>query len=246
MHDYTNLGWPEAPFGADQRPFGLPSDILAAFAVEWAARRDERPVPVGVAAVCLRVRRHGPAQLVDAGNLSIGFRATVIENTTEVPNLLALLDRALTRARRHATILAGHHLDSDLNRMTGLCTVPLRGVAGVLTGWANRDTRERGMALMVDTDVEARPLAAHLDVPLDPLPVPLPDTPTCCAAVAQTVLTRGLAIGLTAAVYAGRYQWEGTFPLSDVIDREAWDILGQERQDHAAGGPPRAPGRGGD
>ena len=246
MRDYTNLGWPEAPFGADQRPFGLPSDMLAAFAVEWAEQPEGGPVPVGVATVYLRVRRHGPAQPVDPRALSIGFRATVIENTTEVPELLALADRALTRSRRHARIVAGHRLDGDLSRIAGLCTVPLRGVAGVRTGWANRETRERGMALMVDTDVEARPLAAHLDVPLDPLPVPLPDTPTCCAAVAQTVLTRGLAIGLTAAVYAGRYQWEGTFPLSDVIDREAWDILGQERQDHAAGGPPRAPGRGGD
>ena len=150
---------------------------------------------------------------------------------------MALLDRALTRARRHATILAGHHLDSDLNRMTGLCTVPLRGVAGVLTGWANRDTRERGMALMVDTDTEARPVTDGLDMPLDPLPVPLPDTPICCAAVAQAVLARGLAIGLAAAVYAGRCRWEGMFPVFNVIDREAWDILGQERQGYPARRP---------
>ena len=74
MRDYTNLQWPEAPFGAEQRPFGRRSPMLAAFALDWANPEDARPLPVAAATVYLRVRRHGPHGISDNG-LSIGFRA---------------------------------------------------------------------------------------------------------------------------------------------------------------------------
>jgi hypothetical protein len=82
---------------------------------------------------------------------------------------------------------------------------------------------------MVDTDAEARTVGAALNMPLDPLPVPMPATPACCASVARTVLTRCLAVGLTAAVYAGRYQWEGTFRIGDAIDRAACRPVRRDR-----------------
>jgi hypothetical protein len=239
VRDFTNLQWPEAPFGAEQRPFGRHTDMLAAFAVDWADRPDAQPLPVGATTVYLRVRKHGSAVDISSDTLSIGFRANVIENTAEVPDLLALVDRALTRARRHAVIVAGHRLDGDLSRMAALSIVPMRGAAGVLAAWANRSNRERGVALMVDTDAEARTVGAALDMPLDPLPAPAPDSSACCATVARTILARCLAIGLTAAVYAGRYQWEGTFPIGDAIDRAAWDLCdaGDAAADNTAGRP---------
>ncbi len=220
MRDFTNLQWPEAPFGAEQRPFGKHTDMLAAFAVEWADRPDAQPLSVAAATVYLRVRKHGALD-IDPDTLSIGFRVTVIDRAADVPDLLALVDRALTRARRHAVIVAGHRLDSDLSRMAALSSVPMRGAAGVLAAWANRSNRERGIALMVDTDAEARTVGVALDTPL----APLPDSSACCASVARTALARCLAVGLTAAVYAGRYHWEGAFPISDAIDRAAWDVL---------------------
>jgi hypothetical protein len=155
VRDVTNLQWPEAPFGADQRPFGHRTDMLAAFAVEWADRLDAEPLPVAAATAYLRVRKHGNPYDIHPGTLSIGFRATAIDEPRDVPDLLAVVDRAFTRARRHATILAGHRLDQDLIRMTILSPVPLRGVAGVRAGWANRATRERGTALMLDTALDA-------------------------------------------------------------------------------------------
>lgn len=234
MREVTNLQWPEAPFGAERRPFGKHTDMLAAFAVEWADRPDAEPLPVGAATVYLRVRKHSSALDIGPDTLPIGFRAAVIDNAADVPDLLALVDRALTRARRHAVIVAGHRLDSDLNRMTALSSVPMRGAAGILAAWADRNNQERGVAVMVDTDAEARTVGAALDMPLDPLPVPTPDTPACCASVARTVLARCLAVGLTAAVYAGRYRWEGTFPIGDTIDRAAWDILSETGSGTAA------------
>jgi hypothetical protein len=234
VREVTNLQWPEAPFGADQRPFGRHADLLAAFALQWADRPAAGPLLVAAATVYLRVRKHGSAIAVGPDALSIGFRANVVEDPADVPALIGLVDRALTRARRHAVIVAGHRLDGDLSRVTGLSRVPLRGAAGVLAAWANRGARERGLALMVDTDVEARTCGAALDLPLDPLTAPMPDRPACCAGVARAVLTRCLAVGLTAAVDAGRYQWVGTFPVSVAIDRAAWDVLSDTSNGRAA------------
>lgn len=225
MRDFTNLGWPEAPFGADQRPFGRRSDMLAAFAFEWANRRADDTLPVGAAVIYLCVRKRGSAEDIRAGTVSIGFRATVVDCMSEAPALLALVDRALTRARRHAAIVAGHRLDDDLTRMTALSTTPLRGAAGVLAAWADRTKRERGLALMVDTYVEASATGADLDATGQPRPTPMQDSAERRVAVACTVLERCLAIGLTAAVYTGRYRWDGTFPVGETIDCVAWDVL---------------------
>ncbi|MDQ7905970.1 hypothetical protein RB614_15770 [Phytohabitans sp. ZYX-F-186] len=248
MRDYTNLQWPEAPFGAEQRPFGQHHDMLAAFAVDWTSL-DAGLLPVAAATVYLRVRRHGTAAQAGEQSLSIGFRATVIEEPAEAPHLLTLTDRALTRARRHAVILAGHHLDNDLTCMGALSTTPLRGAAGVLAAWANRTVKERGVALMIDTAAEARTTGVELDMPLDPVPESVPDCPGCAARLARCVLARCLAVGLTAAVHAGRYRWEGTFHVGDAIDRAAWDLLSANFDDaghqhrhqttHRAATPPR-------
>jgi hypothetical protein len=226
VREYTNLQWPETPFGADQRPFGRHRDMLAAFALAWASQPAGAPLPVAAATVYLGVRRHGSAYEVGEENLSIGFRAAVIENLVEIPELLALTDRALTRARRHAAILAGHHLGDELTRMAALSAVPLRGAAGVLAGWATRAVKGRGMATMVDTAIEAGDAGADVGMSLDPVHQPIPECAQCAADTGRHVLGRGLAIGLTAAVHAGRYRWEGRFRVTEAIDRAAWDVLG--------------------
>jgi hypothetical protein len=225
VRDFTNLAWPEVPFGADQRPFGAASDMLAAATVEWAPQRDGEPVPVAVTTVYLRARRHGSVHEVDDDSLAVGFRATVAERPGDLPALVGVLDRALTRARRHAIILAGHRLDADLSRLQELSEVPLRGADGVIRAWAQRDTRERGVALMIDTAVEAHPVADALGFTLAALPAPIPNTPSCAGALAREALARCLAVGLTAAVHAGRYRWEGSLRLGHVIDRNGWDLF---------------------
>jgi hypothetical protein len=68
----------------------------------------------------LRVRRHGTDQPIGDDTLSLGFRATVMDESADLPELLAVVDRALTRARRHATIVTGHALCEDLAQMMAL------------------------------------------------------------------------------------------------------------------------------
>lgn len=225
MREYTNLHWPQTPFGAEQRPFGRHWDMLTACTVAWTGRLGVGALPVASAAVYLRVRRHGPAQLVTDDTLSIGFRTVVIEDAAEVPHLLTVTDQELTGARRLGVVLAGHRLDAELTRMSTLSGVPLRGAAEVLSAWANRSVKQRGMAVMVDTAAEAATTGAELGMPVQPVPEVMPDCPACTAQVARRALGRCLAVGLTAAAYTGRYVWDGTFRVADAIDQAGWDVL---------------------
>jgi hypothetical protein len=225
VHDITNLQWPEAPFGAEQRPFGRPRDLLTAVAVDWAPQPGGDPVPSAAASVYLGVRRQGSAYEISTDTLSIGYRVTLLDEPGELPELLAVVDRTLTRARRHAAILAGHNLGADLARLLDRSAAPLRGASGVIEAWGDRTVKGRGMARMVDTADEARATGAALDMTLAAQAVALPTSPVDTAGLARAVLARALAIGLTAAVHAGRYHWEGTFRVVELVDRETWDLL---------------------
>lgn len=225
MREYTNLQWPETPFGAEQRPFGRHWDMLTACTVEWTGHVADDAFPVASAAVYLRVRKHGAAHLITDDTLSIGFRTVVIDELAEVPDLLRLTDRELTGARRLAVILAGHRLGPDATRINALSAVPLRGATEVLSAWADRTVKQRGLADMVDTAFEASATGAELDIQLEPVPERVPDCPGCATEVARRALARCLAVGLTAAVHTERYVWEGTFRVADAIDRAAWDVL---------------------
>ena len=171
------------------------------------------------------MRRRGSSYQVSDDTLSIGFRTTVIEDRAEVPDLLTLADRALTRARRHAAIMAGHWLRADLARLKALSTVPLRGVDGVLSAWVDQTEKQRGVAVMIDTGSEAHKTGADLGVSLEPVSARVPDCFGCAAEVARLALARCLAVGLTAALQASRYTWEGTFRVAEAIERAGWDVL---------------------
>jgi hypothetical protein len=225
VYEYTNLQWPETPFGAEQRPFGRHWDMLTACTVEWTGPLVEEAFPVASAAVYVRVRKRGAAHRVADDTLSIGFRAVVIGDAAQTRDLLRLSDRELIGARRLGVVLAGHRLGRELSRMSALSPVPLRGAAEVSSTWADRKVKQRGMAVMVDTAIEASATGAELDTRLEPNPEPVPDSSVRAAEVARRALTRCLAVGLTAAVYAGRYVWQGPFHVADAIDRTAWDVL---------------------
>ncbi len=227
MRDATNLAWPEAPFGAAHRPFGQRPDLLTALALDWADTTEpasQHSFPIAAATVYLRVRRHGAPLEIDPDTLDVGFRVSVVDTPAEVGDLIALVDRALARARRHAVILAGHRLDHDLTRLTAISMVPLRGAAEVLAAWADRTVAERGMALMVDTDVEAA-ASADLTTASGSPPASRPSDDAWRADTARQALARCLAIGLTTAAHTGRYHWSGSMPIDPIIDRIGWDLL---------------------
>jgi hypothetical protein len=112
MRDFTNMAWPEGPFGADQRPFGRRERILMALALEL----DDDATLLAAATVYLRTHRTRVVE-VRPDTLNVGFRVTVDDTPRDGPALLDIVDRALVRGRRHAAVLAGYALGRDLARL---------------------------------------------------------------------------------------------------------------------------------
>jgi len=220
MRDLTNLSWPEAPFGAAQRPFGQDARLVAAVTFVWASAADGGRMPTGTAVSYLHVRRTGTLHIGDTG-YSFGFRATVVDDQAEVPELVTLSDRALVRARRHAVVLAGHDLDRDLERLPGWSQQRLAGVTGVREAWGDRMVKGRGLAQMFDTQLDRTDVAVCLDPPLDQ-----DNAPTDGLGLVE----RSLAIGLAAACRLGLLAWGGSFRVREAVAEAAWDLVDQADQ----------------
>jgi hypothetical protein len=227
MRDYTNLNWPDGPFGAEFRPFGRPSKLLTAVAIGWTSTGAYRAVSVPVAAcsVYLRIRA---AQTLDVSGdtLAVGFRVTVVEAQEDTEDQLGVVDRCLIGARRHAAILAGQYLERDLDRLDQVANRRLPGVIGVREAWAARSVKGRGLATMIDTGLDLTGQSLPLDAPLDlPQVMTIPETAADASRVAQHALQCCLAIGLTAAAHAGRMTWTHTFPVVAAVSTTAWDVF---------------------
>jgi len=225
VRSFTNLSWPDGPYGSEFRPFGKREHLLTAVAVDWTYTPET--VPVSVSVVYLRVR---PATKldVDERSLTIGFHTTAIEAGHETQVQLAHLDKVLIGARRHATILASHRFQDDLTQALKLTDHRLPGVQGVSEAWTDRQAKGRGIAHMVDTCLDVpdseRP---ELHVSLDPLLI-VDDGQMgydLAAVIAVRSLARCLAIGLTAAVHTGRFRWTGTFSAQSAVAENAWDVF---------------------
>lgn len=192
-----------------------------AVALEWDSRE---PVtgPIAVATVYLRTHR---TQVVDvrSDTLNVGFRSTVAEVPSDEIALVEIVDRALVRGRRHAVVLAGHGLDRELARLPTPAGRRLPGVLGVSEMWAGREARQRGTAVMVDTERDVRPGSAQVDVALQPAPrhqgAQEPDVLAACG------LARCTAIALVAAAHVGAYRWTDRFAVRQAVEAVAWDRM---------------------
>jgi hypothetical protein len=227
MREFTNLLWPEEPFGADLRPFGNPTPMVAAFAVDWAT--DGRPAAAAVA--YLRGKRAGTVE-VSAATLNPGFVAVVPETDGDVGAIADWFDRALVRARVKAHLLAGHDLQDTLTPMKKLVDVPMAGVTGVANCWADRPATARTakVARMLDTALDlpdpleaAARLGTTILGPVEPIIWPRgtheqSHTAFRCAA-------RALAIGLAAARHTGSYRWADELNVPTALAHAAWDIF---------------------
>ncbi|WP_239312301.1 hypothetical protein [Frankia sp. Cj3] len=233
MREATNLGWADTPFGAARRPFAERMSLLAAFTVVG----DEGAPPAAAAAVYLRLPRR-PMTVTDT-TLRFGFHAVAIDDPSEIPAVVALVDAQLVQARRRAAILAGHRLADELASLAAAAGGrPLRGITAVAACWRANDT-ERGVARLLDTAHGPHPAAlpavcaGHQLTGLSPDPdrpgphpgrtgpvgpAPVPD-------LLRHTMIRALAIALIAARTSGHYQWHNDLHLGDIIEAEAWDQI---------------------
>jgi len=147
MPSYTNMAWPEDPYGTGQLWRQEPS-LLAGFAVRWAA--DAEPAtPASYAVVYLRVHRTRPVGLT--GGVSFGFRAVAAATEGDVPELVRLLDLDALRARRLAKIVTGCRLGRDLHDMGAFVTGDAgRGLLGLAAAWDDPEGGNPGLARVLD------------------------------------------------------------------------------------------------
>lgn len=220
MPEFTNLAWPDTPFGAQQRPYGRRSHMVCAVDVTWPPA--DRPQDAGrqLACVALVYLRVEPARTmrVEPATLPVGFRAAVRSEGDDPAELLGVLDGALVGALRHARVLAGRQLGPSLARLDALAPGRRRGITSTFAAWGARAEDVRGRARLRDTADQAT------SSPVDPRPRAAPqiDGPV---GEARDAVTSCLAIALTAAAHEGLLAWDGRFSAGEAVDAAGWDVL---------------------
>lgn len=250
MRELTNLGWPDTPYGADERPVAKRVHLLTGMAMHFADGGQDT-APVSAAAVFLPVHRTRQTTIAPE-TLHFGFRLAVADHPGDGPELLRLVDRILVQGRRMAAALAWHSFPDDLHVMRALAAERLPGVTSVGEAWQDRGQRERGCAPLVDTAEDLDPSAtlaadAGLEHGIAPgerllalqrpdaiqrLHDDLTDSPTdtdaAVRALGAAVLTQALTVALLAGHATGRLSWTAPFDLGHALHLTAWHLLGPE------------------
>ncbi len=129
MQAYTNMAWPDDPYRTGQQLYPRPAPRLAAFATGPSPARG-RQAARSAAIVYLPLHRTR-ALTVTGQTLTFGFRAASITSEAEAGGLAAVADLDLIQARRHAAILTGCMLPSELTGLQMPAGVILRGLAAI-------------------------------------------------------------------------------------------------------------------
>jgi hypothetical protein len=233
MLTWTNMTRPGDAYRTGQQLYRRPPGLLAAFAAGGALRGGRRRRPACCVLVYLPLHRTRPVA-VTADTLAFGFRAAGITRVNEASALAAVADLDLMQARRHATTLAGHAPREDLTALQADAAGPVRGLSAARQAWAGRHKPVRGMALMIDTARDL-PGGPALDGVCEEANVIWPAARACLSGSAQprgelpvtTAVAQALAIALTCARYLGRYQWDGTLDITQILAAHAWDCLSE-------------------
>lgn len=248
MRSFTNLGWPDDPYGTSQRMCTRKPRLLAAFAAV-SADNGAHAIPIAYAVIYLRMHRTRTVPL-DPATFAFGFRTAAAEGPGDAAALAMLFDLDLLRAREHAAILAAHSFLDDLHCMRQATPSTLRGVTAVLETWPTE--RRRGLARMVDIAGDG---AATLDnlqqtcIQLGIAPASALRGLACPCTVAHhgdrhnqpgsvrwlaaAAVKKALIVGLIAGWQEGCLIWKGRMDITGALAREAGHELPVESGDRA-------------
>lgn len=245
MQSFTNLAWPADPFGTTQRPFVKSSEMLTSIAVKDCGQCDCLH-PIAVAISYLRLHRKRPISVRES-TFNFGFYAVSMRLKEEASDLLRLVDEELTRARRHAKILAGHMIPSTLSTLRRAApNQHARGVEAVERAWPDRHEPARGLARLIDVALDVpncldlrdgcREVNLSLPSIKHALHVPFPDDMggetfhegTSLEAeqwLPAAAIEYALVVGLVAAKWLGVYAWDDELNIHSIMAASAWDCV---------------------
>lgn len=153
MPAYTNMAWPEDPYGTGQLWRQEPH-LLAGFELCWISDAAQA-TPVSYAVTYLRLHRTRPVDLTCG--FSFGFRAVVATTADETAELVRTFDLDVLRARRLAKIVAACSFASALHDIDtfAVCDVG-RGIRGLAAAWEHAGGDDAGLARIIDiADIHA-------------------------------------------------------------------------------------------
>ena len=226
MHVYTNMAWPDDPYRTGQQLYPRPAPRLASFATGPPPARG-RHAARSAAIVYLPLHRTRTLT-VTGQTLTFGFRAASITGEANAGALTALANLDLLQARRHAAVLTGCMLGGELADLQVTAEETLRGLAAVQAEWSSRHTSVRGKAGMFDcpADLPGHPSLdeacqqAHLAGRSGHQAAILDE-----AVTAAMVVERALVMALICARHLGRYNWDGTLDIQEIMTASTWDCL---------------------
>ena len=226
MRTYTNMAWPDDPYRTGQQLYRRPAPRLAAFATGPPPARGSQAAR-SAAIVYLPLHRTRPLT-VTGQTLTFGFRAASITGEAEAGALAALADLDLLQARRHAAILTGCMLGGELAGLQMAAGVTLRGLAAVQAEWSSRRTSARARPACSTVPLTCRATRrlddacqqAHLTGRSGNQAAILDEAVTAAMAV-----ERALTMALICARHLGRYNWDGTLDIEEIMTASTWDCL---------------------
>ncbi|MEO3853762.1 hypothetical protein [Acrocarpospora sp. B8E8] len=255
MTFYTNMSWPEDPYGTGQLWRSAPQ-LAASFAALFVDDGNHA-VPIAYAVVYLPLHR---TKLVDVtGGPRFGFRAATAITEADIPALLKLLELDASRARRLARIVTGHQLADAFHTIVAVASDAgaYRGIRALAYAWMIGENGP-GMANLAEATTSEGDVAEAAAVagispgsvqrafePQETLDLLLakshiPDTPGLSdeARAADGEVLRqtsqwfgacatesALITGLTALHRVGHYRWDSPLDIGEAMDANLGDCF---------------------
>jgi hypothetical protein len=243
MLTYTNMAWPEQPYGASQRPFGQAPRLLAAITLDWV-KHDDAEVPLCASIVYVRLARRDTITLNERA-FAFGFRTAHADQPTDWSELVRLVDTDLVRSRVHAQVLAAYGFADYLAALRAAAgEIPVPGVTAVERAWTAREVVQRGRARLFDTHQDTtapepvglaaacRNLALEVDLAGPGMSAELHAAyrrtadPAAAERLALANLRRALSVALVALATLDLYRWDGPPVTVDrLLHANAWDCF---------------------
>jgi len=129
--------------------------LVAAVDAEWSKNYRIRGgnVPFCYSVIWLALARGGP--VTSLGREPFWYTSAYVHDAGETQDLATRAGLALDKVLRHADLIAGHQLSSDLAVLVGASPLPVTGVAAARAAWYQRRQATPGGRRIVDTRYDA-------------------------------------------------------------------------------------------